>query len=168
MRCGAYTLLLLLGGLVLHWQDVLAGDTLSEPPSAEHATDAGRELAGKPAKNFPPNVHRCVHATTKLAKQTTAGSPCMMCDPALPECNAGCQLLIDNMYHLCNEQCLPPAYFFDPQMTLAGCFQDNLDAIKIKVERCGCNSASSLRGLQSLLVTAAFTLLLASTLFVGS
>ena len=140
---------------------------MPEPLHSNASADAGRELAGKTGTNFPPNVHRCVHAATKLAKQTTAGSPCLMCDPALPECNTGCQLLIGRLYHVCDKQCLPPGYFFDPQMTLGGCFRDNLDALKIKIERCGCNSALSLSSLRDLFMAAALTLFLACFFSVG-
>jgi len=104
-----------------------------------------RKLANKSAKLFKPNVHRCVHAVTKLAKQgdgTTVGS-CSSCDPAVSEANvpSNCQFLVDNMYYACSKICLPDGYYFDPHSTLSGCFVDNMKQIKINVERCGCSGS---------------------------
>lgn len=128
---------------------------------------SSRELAGKPATSFPANVHRCVHSATKLAKQTLAGAPCLSCDPALAECNPGCQLLINGMYHVCTKMCLPDGYYFDPPMTLSGCFNDNLAELKIAVERCGCNSGFGLRDAgQTLLQTIMLTFLLSCVLLI--
>ena len=104
-----------------------------------------RSLAGKPATQYPPTVHRCVHSTTKLAKQTAGGNPCFNCDPATNECNPGCQILIDGLYHVCSGMCLPDGYFFDPESNLEGCFNNVKSEFKIGVERCGCNSGFSLQ-----------------------
>lgn len=108
----------------------------------------GRSLKGsKPATAYLANVHRCVHASTKLYKSTKAGNPCMQCDPSSSQCNPGCQLLIDAQYHLCDKMCLPDGYFFDAAWTLPGCFKNNKAQIKVAVERCGCNSGfQSARG----------------------
>ncbi len=54
----------------------------------------------------------------------------------------GCQDLIDTVYHVCANLTLPDGYFFDPLFKLDGGWDTNLDAMKINVEKCGCNSAS--------------------------
>jgi len=117
------------------------------------------------------DVHRCVHSSTKLAKRGRGNTDtsCMGCDPAQPSCSLGCQKLINKLYENCDEVCLPYGYYFDPrkiivvipfvslsisplsdlfcacysEWDLEGCWKDNLKKIKIKVERCGCNSAFS-------------------------
>ena len=123
-----------------------------------------RALAGKPAAKYTPNVHRCVHRTTKLSKQTAQGTPCYNCDPALNECPVGCQQVIDDVYHMCNGICLPDGYYFDPESRLQECFAENRAAMKIGVERCGCNAAFRLSGAASL----AFVLLLSLTLLLAA
>lgn len=93
--------------------------------------------ADEQVRRPPASVHRCVHgnfkiihdvlvnltvlsnfvATNKVRKAgdgTTANS-CMGCRPTKPECSAGCQDLIDNMYLRCDGVCLPNGYFFDPR-----------------------------------------------------
>ena len=92
---------------------------------------------------WPANVHRCVHTTNKVRKRgdgSIVGS-CSSCDPATDECDTGCQDLINRMYWACTEVCLPDGYYFDPNKMLSGCWEDNETAMKINVERCGCNSS---------------------------
>ena len=124
-----------------------------------------RALAGKTAAKYTPNVHRCVHRTTKLSKQTAQGTPCFNCDPALNECPVGCQQVIDDVYHMCNGICLPDGYYFDPESQLEECFAANRAAMKIGVERCGCNAAFRLSGTAASL---AFALLLSLTLLLAA
>ncbi len=50
--------------------------------------------------------------------------------------------MIDTVYHVCDNVTLPDGYYFDPLFNLDGGWSENLDAMKINVERCGCNSAS--------------------------
>lgn len=83
---------------------------------------------------------------------------CMGCDPALPDCYTDCQGLVDQLYFQCDSVCLPEGYYFDPRKSLLsvllstsqlvcteselqGCWEDVKPDVKIKVERCGCNSA---------------------------
>lgn len=92
---------------------------------------------------WPANVHRCVHTTNKVRKRgdgSVEGS-CSSCDPAQPDCDTGCQELIDRMYWACTDVCLPDGYYFDPNKMLSGCWKDNVDEMDINVERCGCNSS---------------------------
>ena len=136
----------------------------SSAPEPDGGEAALRGLAGKPATKFPPSVHRCVHSATKLAKQTKADNPCMNCDPAADQCNPGCQVLIDGLYHVCSGMCLPDGYYFDPQSQMEGCFAENKDKFKIAVEKCGCNSGFSSRGLACLQLTVTLSLALAAWL----
>lgn len=99
-----------------------------------------RTLAGKPATGYPPNVHRCVHSATKLKKSGLAGTNCYNCDPSSNECNPGCQIIIDGLYHVCDNICLPDGYYFDPDSKLEGCFPAIKAQFKIAVERCGCDA----------------------------
>ena len=101
-------------------------------------------VSAETATNFPPTVHRCVWAGNKVRKAgdgSTVGS-CSSCDPAINECPAGCQDLIDTLYWSCAEITIPDGYYFDPKNTLDGLWDDSLEQMKINVERCGCNSAS--------------------------
>ena len=162
IEMGLSTLLLLSLSVVA----AAASSATATAAASEPENEGGqlRALAGRPATAFPPTVHRCVHSATKLAKQTTAGNPCMYCDPASDQCNSGCQLLIDGLYHVCAGICLPDGYYYDPQSLMPGCFKDNTDMIKMAVERCGCNSGfSSLAGASRL--ATALTVLLACALY---
>ena len=83
-------------------------------------------------------------ATNKLRKSGDGSTitSCYGCDPAQPVCSVGCQDLIDTVYYVCDGVTMPDGYYFDPTFQLTGSFIDNLDDMKINVERCGCNSAS--------------------------
>eukprot|EP01041_Mallomonas_annulata_P004431 gene4431-8832_t len=98
-----------------------------------------------PMKN---NIHHCVHATNKIKKRGdgSTSSSCMRCDPALPSCAVGCQTLIDVLYRVCDNICIPDGYYFDSASLLQGCWSDNENEIKIQVERCGCNSSNQING----------------------
>lgn len=89
------------------------------------------------------SAHSCIHATRKLHKNGdgTTEESCMSCDPALADCFFNCQDLIDKVYTSCKDVCLPDGYYFDPLSTIDGCFENNRGIMKIKFERCGCNSA---------------------------
>eukprot|EP01039_Chlorochromonas_danica_P001100 gene1100-1195_t len=67
----------------------------------------------------------------------------MGCDPTYPTCAEGCQDLVKRVYYRCDGVCLPNGYYFDPQWDLDGCWGEVKSQVKIKVERCGCNAASS-------------------------
>jgi hypothetical protein len=71
--------------------------------------------------------------------------PCMICEPANEECPVGCQDLLDYYYSSCSGVCLPDSYFFDPPMTMSGCWGDHAKEIGRHVERCGCSSAARVR-----------------------
>jgi len=92
---------------------------------------------------FPPNEHRCVWASNKLRKNGdgTTDTSCVGCDPTKPECPVGCQDLIDTLYWSCAGVTLPDGYYFDPNNNMEGSWNSNLGAMKINVERCGCNNA---------------------------
>lgn len=106
-------------------------------------------------------------ATRKLAKKGDGSTPqsCISCDPTHQYCVKGCQKLIDRVYRACDNTCLPDGYFYDPSefrtwnyltrlsehsfwtfldYKLSGCWEKNLKDMKIAVERCGCNGASSI------------------------
>ena len=91
---------------------------------------------------------------------------CMACDPTIgaPDdpCprsrNYDCQYLVDQLFKSCRGEkktwpwpdekpkTAPPGYFFDPEETLSGTWSESIEsALKIKIERCGCNSAFGIR-----------------------
>lgn len=93
-----------------------------------------------------PGVHQCVHVVTKLAKYgdgSTVGS-CMGCDPAVPYCDLLCKPIVQKLFYQCKGICLPDGYFFDPSNTLNGCWNDNVEEIKVQVGRCGCSASSKI------------------------
>ena len=79
----------------------------------------------------------------------------MMCDPTLPKCPLGCQPLVTDLFVSCKAVCLPDGYFYDPLWYYKGCWNDNFEDVVVGVERCGCNSAFTLRNAGSLVVLAA-------------
>mmetsp|Transcript_10901 Transcript_10901/g.14194 ORF Transcript_10901/g.14194 Transcript_10901/m.14194 type:complete len:154 (+) Transcript_10901:249-710(+) len=87
---------------------------------------------------------------------------CMSCRPASGTCASGCQNLIDLMYVRCDGVILPDGFYYDPEQTLSGCWNDVKDDIKIAVERCGCDGAEA-RAIWNPIVTLFATL---TTLFV--
>ena len=93
------------------------------------------------AKQIKAGVHSCVHISTKLAKignGKTTGS-CLSCDPTRPTCPSNCQSLIDQMYHVCDDVCLPDEYYYDANYEITGCWSSAKSQIKIATERCGKN-----------------------------
>ena len=112
--------------------------------TAEAQEDPFEEQHNAELAQWPANVHRCIHTTNKVRKRgdgSVVGS-CSSCDPAQPDCDTGCQELIDRMYWACTDVCLPDGYYFDPNKMLSGCWEDNVAEMDINVERCGCNSGS--------------------------
>lgn len=101
-------------------------------------------------KNFVPrrsdkSSAPCVKALKDIFSEGTGkdASSCMSCDPALPKCPGKCQILIYEMYKQCEEVQLPPGYYFDPAQTVKGHWSDVKNELRLKVERCGCNSATA-------------------------
>lgn len=132
----------------------------------QEADTGGFEEQSEYAK-YEPDVHRCVHAANKLRKAgdgTTQGS-CSSCDPAVSECEPNCVDLIERLYWSCDGVCLPDGYYFDPQWTLGGCWEDALAMMKIHVERCGCDSG--FRSTGSLLVMAFLTIVCSIWVWIG-
>lgn len=107
------------------------------------------------------SVHQCVKAARKLQRRTHMPpfvkpvgpdevepyvdpkliEPCLMCEPANEFCPDGCQKLLDFFFAACPGICLPETYFFDPHLTMAGCFSDYGTDLRRHAQRCGCNSA---------------------------
>lgn len=100
-------------------------------------------------------VKNCVMASMDLAKLGDGSTPssCMACDPTLPTCYGFCQALIDKLYYFCDDVCLPDGYYFDPGSQLKGCWPEVIDRVKIKVERCGCNTAAASRVISNTLLS---------------
>lgn len=107
-------------------------------------------------------VHHCVHITRKMAKNGDGSTPtsCMSCDPTIPTCSTGCQRMIDQMYRVCDDVCLPYNYYYDANYRIDGCWHEVQRKIKIAVERCGCNNASSVSLWSSLFVLLIITVIL--------
>lgn len=113
------------------------------------------------------NVHNCVKASRRLHYRTeyppfikpphpdeknpidwmvqepTAVMPCIVCEPTNELCPQGCQNLLNFFFKVCKGVCLPETYFFDPQMTMAGCWDDHKVELERHAQRCGCSAASA-------------------------
>ena len=94
---------------------------------------------------------------------------CMACDPTIGKPTGGCpvssggeaydcQDLIDDLYYYCSgkpgflfvaaerPKRMPDGFFYDPLDTIAGKWTDEVQqAVKIAVEKCGCNAGAALR-----------------------
>ena len=73
----------------------------------------------------------------------TSIEPCMLCEPVKEECPEGCDGLLEYYVESCSGVCLPDSYFFDPEKTMSGCFDEHTYEIYRNIWRCGCNAASS-------------------------
>ena len=75
---------------------------------------------------------------------TTFGS-CMSCSPTYSVCPQKCQPLIEAYYIACDGTYSPPGVFFDPGQTIHGEWNTEKTAaqVRIAIERCGCNTAST-------------------------
>lgn len=95
--------------------------------------------------NIKSGVHQCVHITRKMSKNGDGSkdqpNSCMSCDPAKEMCPINCQNMIDQMYRVCDDVCLPYTYYYDANYNIDGCWHDVRHRVKIAVERCGCNGA---------------------------
>lgn len=79
----------------------------------------------------------------KNSRNESTIAPCMVCEPVKEECPDGCGGLLAYYVESCSGVCLPDSYFFDPEKTMSGCFDDHTYEIYRNIWRCGCNAASS-------------------------
>ncbi|OQR83737.1 hypothetical protein ACHHYP_14306 [Achlya hypogyna] len=84
-----------------------------------------------------------VAAITAQGDGSTPGS-CMSCDPTFKKCPAKCQPLINTLYTDCDGVYTPPGLFFDPNATISGYWNGQINKTRIAVERCGCDAAHSI------------------------
>jgi hypothetical protein len=97
-------------------------------------------------------------ATGCMACDPTIGSPTGSCPVSSGGEQYDCQDLVDELYNYCSgkkgvlfipderPKRMPDGFFYDPLDTIAGKWTDEVQqAVKISVERCGCNAGSALR-----------------------
>ncbi|GAB9468702.1 hypothetical protein Gpo141_00006012 [Globisporangium polare] len=84
---------------------------------------------------------------------STYGS-CLACNPTNFVCPPKCQSLIDALYKQCDGVYAPQDFYFDPAKTLNGYWNDHIDVLRVKAERCGCSSAMQTMGALSVYLVA--------------
>lgn len=119
--------------------------SIDEEANVHNCVKAARRLHYRTA--YPPFV-KPPHPDEEnpidwLVEEPTAVMPCIVCEPTNELCPEGCQKLLDFFFKVCDGVCLPETYFFDPQMTMAGCWDDHKTELNRHVKRCGCSAASS-------------------------
>jgi hypothetical protein len=111
---------------------------------------------------------KCVHAINVIRDRTDAFKndlACVGCDPANEACAPGCQVLVDKLYVACDGVSLPDGLYYDPAQSLTGLWEAVYPNMKIAVERCGCNGASTLQAPTSALLIAVLVALYAVSSF---
>ena len=111
---------------------------------------------------------KCVHAINVIRDRTDAFKndlACVGCDPANEACAPGCQVLVDKLYVACDGVSLPDGLYYDPAQSLTGLWEAVYPSMKIAVERCGCNGASTLQAPTSALLIAVLVALYAVSSF---
>lgn len=84
---------------------------------------------------------------------STYGS-CLACSPTNSVCPPKCQSLIDALYKQCDGVYAPQDFYFDPAKMLNGYWNDHMDVLRVKAERCGCNSTIRFIGAPSVYLVA--------------
>lgn len=96
-------------------------------------------------------------ATGCMACDPTIGAPIGTCPVSQGGAAYDCQDLVDEMYHFCSGEKgfffmpderpkrMPDGFFYDPLDTISGKWTDEVqNAVKISVEKCGCNAGTAL------------------------